>query len=292
MWFDEAPKKNSRKKKSSRKKPQRRKSTGKRGAILEVKARANEQRVERNHRIATVTLVLAVVIGGSLLAVMATRSLGGLLYWENGQYTLQRIQVDNPGGKLRKDHVTEYAGVEIGDNLFGLDLEGILSDLESTPRIRRVTLRRRLPDTLHVSVVERTAIARLDPVWAVDVEGVVLGPDQRSTFLPSISGIRTPGMRPGSKVQDEACREALHMLDLCDSTQLSRFIKIKSVNLADPERLDIVLQGGERVIMARTNMEGRLNRLVSTLSKAERLGKQLATIDLTVEGKNVPVTYR
>lgn len=274
MWFDDSPVKI----KHHRRKPARRKP---RNTMLEVKARAAEQRHERHHRIAAATLLLAAVTAVVIFSVIGSRALGKTLYASNDQYSLRRIAVKNLGGKLQARHIKEYAGIQEGDNLFAIRLPEVLDALESAPLIKHVTLRRSLPDTLEIEVVERSAMASVASLWAVDVEGYVLGPSARSPYLPVIVGTRTVGLRPGGRLQDPLFRQALHLLDLCDATQLNRHLRVKRIDCSDPERLDLQLVTGERVILARTRIEERLNQLVMMLAEARSSGRRTQVYDLT-----------
>jgi len=284
MWFNEKPEP---KRKSKR--PAARRAT--RSPIVKVKARGAERQRTRQHRIRVLTVLLTALAGCVILLVAGTRALGRVLYSENDQYIIQRVEVHNPGGKLNKRLVAEYANVRPGSNLFAVDLRQVLHELESTPLIKGVTLRRKLPDTLQINIVERTALASLESMWAVDVEGYVLGPSARSPHLPTITGLRMLGLRPGSHVQEPSLQLTLQLLDIVESSQVSRHLRIVRIDCSDPESLDVHLAGGERVVLGRDQLPTRLNKLVQVLARAKENGRRLEVIDLTGD-HNVPVIER
>jgi cell division septal protein FtsQ len=162
--------------------------------------------------------------------------------------------------------------------------------------VRSVKVRRQLPDTLVIDVIERTALARLDDSGrglplAVDAEGYVLGPSSYSPSLAVIRGVRQDGLRPGTHLRADAVRDALEVLDICDTTRISQFINIHLIDVGRADYLDVRLTTGERVLLKRENLDWRLRQVAAILQTSDEPGKRIAIIDGT--GDDIfPVEYR
>ncbi len=125
---------------------------------------------------------------------------------------------------------------------------------------------------------------------AIDRDGHVLGPSSRRKGLPAITGLRDRGLRPGSYIDEKLVRDALEVLDLCDTSRLGQVVSIAVIDVRHPEYLDLTLRNGERVLFGRENMDWRLKRVAQSLQTASRLGKSISKIDWTVDN-NPPVEW-
>lgn len=83
-----------------------------------------------------------------------------------------------------------YAGL----NLFKIDIASIQRDLGAVPWVERITIEKKIPDTLRINVIERVPVALVDRSGSldyVDASGTVvdrLSPAVGDTDLPIISG--------------------------------------------------------------------------------------------------------
>mgnify|MGYP003586434478 CR=1 FL=1 len=264
-------------------------------ALLAVNARFSVQRSERMHRFGAIVLLLVVLAGGTAALWWGTRAVGRTLFSGNDRFVLRYLDISSDG-RLRPEHIREYAHLEEGMNLFAADLAKVRRDLESVPVVGSVELERRLPDTLVVRVRERVPAARLDAAvlaypMAVDREGVVLGPSSVTPHLPSITGLRGRGLRPGEHVAEAGVQGALRVLELCESPAMGRFLKVGRIDVGHPDYLDLQLASGERVLLGERDVETRLLRLCEIIKAAADRGRAIAAVDMTVD-RNFPVQYR
>lgn len=266
-----------------------------RNTILSVSARMSDQRKERAHRVGAILLVTVVLAGLVWVVLLGAKIIGQSLFSENDRFTIKHLNISSDG-KLQPEHIREYAHLDEGMNLFAVDLDQVRDDLASVPIVSAVSVRRRLPDTLIITVSERTPAARLGEEstgypLAVDRSGFVLGPTSVSQQLPSISGLQEKGLRPGAQVGDPGVKNALHILDLCDEPSYSRFLKVQNVDVSHTEYLEVRLQRGERILLSRENMDVKLAKLCEIMKHTADQGQAIAAIDMTVE-RNFPVQYQ
>ncbi len=287
MWF--------RRESGSVRRRTNRRRIDRREPILMVNARLMERQRERAGRVGALALAAAVFA----CAIWASIAVGNLiedtLFSKNGFFTIRHLDLSSDS-KLQPWHIREYAKIEEGINLFEVDIERVRRDLMSVPVVASVTVTRQLPDTLCIRVAERVAVARIGQKTAgyplaVDREGAILGPSSLSPNLPTLVGIRQLGMRPGGRVVDPAAEDALRVLDVCDSARLSGIVRIREIDVSNPEFLQLKLAGGEGVLLGRTDLESRLRKLAAILRSSADRQRVVAMVDMTVD-RNFPVQYR
>ena len=266
-----------------------------RNSILMVSGRMSDQRNERVHRIGAILLVTVVLVGVGWVVLLGAKIIGQALFSENDRFVITQLDIRSDG-KLQPEDIREYAHIEEGMNLFAIDLGQVRDDLASVPIVSAVSVRRKLPGTLEIVVSERIPAARIAgesigyPL-AVDRVGFVLGPKSVSQQLPSITGLQEKGLRPGAQVGDPGIKNALHVLDVCDSPTFSPFLKVKNVDVSHPEYLEVRLQRGECILLSRDNVDTKLTKLCEIMKRTADMGQAIASIDMTVD-KNFPVQYQ
>lgn len=266
-----------------------------RETILQVEKPRRTRQRERLYQVGSVVLLLVAAAAALWLGTEGARRLGQALFSANERFVVRTLDLVSDG-KLQSWHIREYAGLDTGLNLFALDLRKIRRELESVPVVGMVTVTRVLPDTLRVRISERMAMARLGDeaggqALAVDREGYALGPSSVSTRLPVITGYRTRGLRPGSRVEDPGIQSALALIDLSDEPLYSRFIRIRRVDVSDNEELRVELERGERIRFPRRDMQPRMERLCEIIKQSADEGRAIASVNMTVD-RNFPVIHQ
>lgn len=284
MWFEFS------KELFSRRRTNRRRSDG-RDPILQVRARASDRQRASRQRLGLVVLLLTLLAVSCTAFILVGRLLREKLFTQNPAFLVKQFDFYSDG-KLQPWQIKEYAGIPEQPNLFALDLNQLHQNLLEVPLVKTVRIARRLPDTLEVRLTERTAVARLgrkDLAYplAVDAEGCVLGPSAIVPNLPVISGVRDTGLRPGMRIQDDLLPDAIAILHECEQRDINAVVKVRRVDISNPEQIELVLESGENIYLARANKEDKLRQLALMLEAATRRGLALASIDLTME-RNFP----
>ncbi len=256
-----------------------------------VYARAAERRNSQLHKAGAVALMLAALAGAGWALLQGGAMMHRWLFSGNEQFVIRRVDVAT-SGRLTAEHVKEYGGFREGGNLFDLDINAVRKRLEEVPVIRDVEVQRRLPSTLVVRVNERVPLARIAHgqagfFFAVDRDGHVLGlagPMMRS--LPVITGFSDRGVTPGSVLGDTVAADALRLIALCDSSPLGEVIRMQSIDVGNPDYLNVALDNGVKVFMPRHASRAKLEDLAAILREA---GGRRSFIDLTLD-RNIPTT--
>jgi len=260
-----------------------------------VNARVAEHKQQNRQKMATILLVFVSLAGLIWLLIAGTSWMGRWLFSHNKQFTVTHLDL-NSDGRLKPWHIREYGNLSENTNLFAVDIQQVRKDLESVPLVKSVEVRRQLPGTLEVRVRERVALAQLQnkhyglPL-AIDNEGYVLGPSARTPNLPMVTGFSYKGLRPGACIKTAEILDALAVLDLCDTTRINEYVRIRTINVRDPEQLDVTLSDNIRVRMARNRFDWRLRKVAGILRANKQMGREPLLIIATGEN-NFPVRYQ
>lgn len=282
MWFREGEEK------SSRRMNRRRKADGEQ--ILQVSARAQEQKQARVKWVSAVVVLSVAVAGCVWVGMMGADWIRVQLFASNPLFTMREPDI-RTDGTLKPQELRERYDLFPGKNLFALNLAQIHADLMTLPGVRSAEIRRQLPDTLVVRVGERSAIALVvtDRMsLPVDREGYVLVPRAAVGRLPVILGGQVPGLKPGLQITDAKIRDALTVVDLCETLRLSDQVRIDAINVAHLEIMELRLASGERVPLARNQLEDRLRKLAGAKKTLAERRQVASLIDCSLT-RDVPV---
>jgi cell division protein FtsQ len=178
--------------------------------------------------------------------------------------------------------VRARAGVTPRSNLFLTKTGRIAKEVERLPSVARVSISRKLPGTLEVTVIPRVPIASLQvggARWELDGGGVVIRRSTKTKNLPEIRSATNVDVQPGVSLADSPVGGALTLLRLANGRQPLRIAKIDV-----DQRTDIWL-----------NMQ---DTVAIRLGQAEDLPKKVALIrsiyadkpDIAAEVQSIDLT--
>jgi cell division protein FtsQ len=229
------------------------------------------------------------------------------LVHENPRFAIAQIVVDDDGA-LSPERVVRLAGVSVGQNIFSLDLDQVQRNLEMIPLVRRVEVRRMLPNRLFIRVEERIAVARLqvpgrelgDEPFLVDrmgmvmkplrlADGVVLQP-QMPRRVPVLTGVTLADGRVGKRVESEQVYCALELLDKLEQSAVGSMLEVERIDLSKPRLLVVTTRQQSVIRFDVDEFPQQLRRLGVILTWAQQRQKPVQVVDLTVN-RGVPVTF-
>ena len=191
--------------------------------------------------LAAVAVVLAVAVAAAVL--FAYTSLRDI--WRE-QCVVDDIstQITVHDGKLVKgDVVADAFGLRKGANLAEIDFAARRADvLARYPAIRNISITRRLPNRVEISIEEREPVARMnirghkgDTGRVVDADGVVFQCRRGTSLLPVIREEPSPGTPPGKRLKGRALA-ALRLIEACREPELQE-LAILEVDTSKPDFL-------------------------------------------------------
>lgn len=232
---------------------------------LEPEGNAWLRRIVRLRRWST---LMAAASGSVLVAV------GGCqLLISSSLISLTRVEVRSDG-RLERAEILRWAKVTPGESLLLLSLKDIRARIESHPWVERAWVRRRLPNTLEITVSEKRPVARI----MVDKDLFLM--DRKASIFPPLDhslegGITVVGLKESDLWRrPEACqrvlREAVELLSILANYPQWR---VREVGV-DPDRgLRLALERGPGDIrIGFGDLNQRLERLDKILRHLEKEG--------------------
>jgi cell division protein FtsQ len=146
---------------------------------------------------------------------------------------LERIEV-NELKTLKRQEVIDLAGVREGDGIFGLRLRSIGEQIGKNPWVSKVEVRRYLPNTLSIRIVERqpVAVINMGYLYYLDGEGNVFKPLTEGDRLdfPVITGISEEDIARDPAGSKGALKEVLGLIDHLKSRTDFRLEEVSEIH--------------------------------------------------------------
>ncbi len=207
--------------------------------------------------------VLALVAGAALAGRQLIRHVIA-----SPRFAVREIRVAH-AAHVTNDEIRALAGVRPGDHLLAVDPDTVAARLATHPWIGSARVRRELPSTLSIEVVERHAVGStlMGALYLLDEAG---HPFKRATFeeadgLPVITGVtreQYAALRPATEA---AFREALAVLAAYTKTsddEPATRPKLSEIHVDPHSGFTLVLlDGGGEVRLGRGETEAKLQRL-------------------------------
>ena len=133
------------------------------------------------------------------------------------------------------EQVIEMAKIEKATNLFQLDKKTRIELMEKDPYIKDVSIRRKLPETLVIEIIERTEDAGIsygDSYVLIHRDGMVLGRVDQQPEIPILMGMTIINMQPGESLEVEEKTVLENTLLLLDTME-ARDLFFKKIDISD-----------------------------------------------------------
>lgn len=237
----------------------------------------------RRRQTARRTWVVRAVVGLALLACA-----GGLGWWAVAASDTLRVEALDVSGNSQMatgDVLARLDGLE-GAPILRVDLESWRERLESSPWVAHAELRRVLPRTIEVRIVERhpLAIGRVgSDLVLVDAEGMVIdefGPNYEGFDLPIIDGLVQASASPGRVLTGPRARVVAALLaDLAADPALLG--KVSQVDVAEPENVVVWLDDEPvRLLVGDREFRKRLSGYLEVREALRARVLEMETVDL------------
>ena len=227
----------------------------------------------------------------------------GHLLYQNPRYALKRIDIE-PAGHFFARNIRQAAGIEIGQNLWTVDLGRVTRDLERLPYVSSARVERHFPDRLVIYLHERQPVVKIVGIntdlgtretFYLDRDCMVLKPREGELVppvMPEIIGLTNAELQPGTQVDEDTLRRALEILDAIDKCEeLHNSISIRSIDLSQPLSITMTTTRDLSITFRLDYIDqqvGRLQQIFETF--VDKQQRTLHTVDLT-PNMNVPVTF-
>lgn len=194
-------------------------------------------------------------------------------------FSLEQIEVEG-AEHVTKESLLGRAEIELGMNIFDVDVERVKTLVESEPWVESARVERRLPDRLTVDVSEHepAAVLVVGSTWhLIDGRGETFkaleptDPVDTVLALPFVTGLEpNEAQNPASR---ELVVEALELVHVYNRMGLAADYPLSEVHVDRVMGLSLVPTNGMEIRLGRGRYEERLKRLGVVLATLEGEGR-------------------
>jgi cell division protein FtsQ len=194
---------------------------------------------------------------------------------------IQKITVSGNSKMSRGEVIALMDGLR-GQNMLTADLEGWRKRLKSSPWVADAAIRRVLPGTVSVVVLERDpiGIGRIgDDLYLIDRRGAIIdtfGPNYADLDLPIISGLAAHSKDGGLLIDDARASLATRLIDALNARK-DLAARVSEIDVTDPR--DAVVLFKDDTASLRVGDDQFLKRLESYVDLAPALRERVMDID-------------
>ncbi|HUW64512.1 MAG TPA: FtsQ-type POTRA domain-containing protein [Spirochaetia bacterium] len=219
-------------------------------------------------------------VGESLLFIVLL-VLAGYILFRSPLFQVQRMEVTGTR-LLQPGQIRELSGINLGENIFQVNLGEAQKKIALLPLVKTADLRRILPSTVLIEVTERTPVALLDEgstFGEVDEDGYYLQQGAVNTGgLPVLTGIQASLPAPGQKVNAQALPAVLHFVSGLPPDLLP---KLSEVHVQSNGQLILTTLYGIPVLAGDTSDPAGKGALLLAILQQLEQKKKIAYIDLS-----------
>ena len=188
---------------------------------------------------------------------------------------------------ISMDELSHYLKGVQGKSILSVNLKGVANKIKNHPWVRDVSVRRELPGTIWVDVLERTPAVYVNTdskLYIADEEGVILGNNSGELLrLPVVYGIDISGIKSGVKSREEGLKSAIEVKRVLTSIP---WIDLTTTGIEVGERSQIVLHlKGYRIKLGRGGYQEKLQRFYNIVKNLQDRDIPYKEVDLRFENQ-------
>lgn len=174
---------------------------------------------------------ISVVVAASVLVAWGMRR----YLHKSPRFAVANVLVEG-AQRLTSARVSRAAGIATGNNIFDVDEDTAAKKVLADPWVESAKVRKELPDTLHVTIVERDPrlLASIDgKLFLVDGKGSVFKEAEPGdpVDFPVVTGIRTEELTADREAVMRRLRDALELLAILDEGHVSERFPVQELHL-------------------------------------------------------------
>lgn len=171
-----------------------------------------------------------------LLLVLALL-VGGFVFMHSSYFTVGRVDIKG-NIHLQQDEIFQIADIDPQINIFKIDKQTVRKRLMQDLRIEDVTVERKFPTTIVLSIKERRTVAFVPTNYGfvqVDRQGYALAALRsiKSMGMPLLTGIKLINVKVGDRIEP-VTHPVLEMLGELDEDALNT---LSEINLTNPKAI-------------------------------------------------------
>lgn len=217
----------------------------------------------------------------NILLLITILSVMVFIIFKSDLFIINDIEVVG-NSKLLKEDIVEYSALPKGENIFRIKTRISRERIEQLPYIKEVEVKRKLPNTIIIDVVERKEIALIKTIstyQVIDIEGYILQQvESEDENLPTLLGLNIDNPQLGANLFEDMEIPNLQSF-LEEAHRLYILNLIKDMDLQILDDINITLNDGIDIAFGTLdNVEYRLRLLNEILKDIEKKGIKIKKI--------------
>lgn len=247
--------------------------------------RRRRRRTRWKGRFLNLYLVLAVVLTAAVIAG------GCIVFFKVNQFEVIGNQ------RYSAEEIAEASGIHKGDNLYLLNkTEAARKLLDDLAYVRSVNIRRRLPDTVILTIAETDAVAEVQTGkdwWLINEEGKVLDTTKKQKAFIRVTGLEliSPEIGEAIVVDDESNVMRNSLVGLLKAMAGRELLgEVRSIDCSNPAQLVMDYRGQLTVkMLVDSDYDYHVKMLEAVLEKYVDVNwskKDKGTLDMTYDDEH------
>ena len=235
---------------------------------------------KRGRRRAVAPWLAAILLLAAAVALLVT----------NLVFVVREVQVEG-SGSVPAAEVVRMSGIRLGGRMGAVDLDRVIDGVENDGRLAFVSLERRLPGKLLLTVRQRTRdalILQAGKVLVLDSDGYVVEVADRlpDAGIPYVTGLRPSNYFQGRQLDTtdgrvDCMKAVVEALKAHGATAYA-----SEINVADVKDLRIITRTGMTVRLGdRENMGNKIIWMAGALADLEARGETAGQLDVASGSK-------
>ena len=168
-------------------------------------------------------------------------------------FNIKEIQVSN-NNQIATETIISLSQLQLGQNLFRFNKNKIEKEIKTNPYIESVTIKRKIPSKIEISVKERNRnynVEFLNGYAYINNQGYILEISDQKLDLPTIQGISTDAEQivEGNRLNTEDLEKietVIQIMNICKNYELDQ--KVSAIDITNKNNYIIYMNEEKKII--------------------------------------------
>lgn len=200
-----------------------------------------ERKKKKLKKIIKLITLFLLIIGGFVFALVSPI------------FNIKEIQVSN-NNQIATETIISLSQLQLGQNLFRFNKNKIEKEIKTNPYIESVTIKRKIPSKIEISVKERNRnynVEFLNGFAYINNQGYILEISDQKLDLPTIQGISTDAEQivEGNRLNTEDLEKietVIQIMNICKNYELDQ--KVSAIDITNKNNYIIYMNEEKKII--------------------------------------------
>lgn len=200
-----------------------------------------ERKKKKLKKIIKLITLFLLIIGGFVFALVSPI------------FNIKEIQVSN-NNQIATETIISLSQLQLGQNLFRFNKNKIEKEIKTNPYIESVTIKRKIPSKIEISVKERNRnynVEFLNGYAYINNQGYILEISDQKLDLPTIQGISTDVEQivEGNRLNTEDLEKietVIQIMNICKNYELDQ--KVSAIDITNKNNYIIYMNEEKKII--------------------------------------------